>query len=86
MPYIKQEDRYGLNAATASPKNAGELNYFIHTVFSHYVADCGESYQTYNDIIGALECAKLELYRRRISKYEEDKAKINGDIDFYKDS
>jgi len=33
-----------------------------------------------NDAIGALEGAKLELYRRVISKYEDKKIMENGDV------
>lgn len=81
MPYIKQEDRDALERRT--PENAGELNYDIHSMFESYLKKRGESYQTYNDIIGVLECAKLELYRRKVSILEDSKAKINGDILFY---
>lgn len=45
-----------------------------------YLSFCGESYQTYNDMLGALECAKLELYRRKISPYEDTKIELNGDV------
>jgi hypothetical protein len=38
------------------------------------------SYAWYNEIIGVLECAKLEFYRRAISIYENDAIKRNGDI------
>ena len=33
-----------------------------------------------NAIIGALECAKLELYRRVAAPYEDDKIIENGDV------
>ena len=84
MPYIKQEDRKRLNLPFPRPENSGELNYCIHILLERYLKHKGESYQTYNDMIGALECAKLELYRRRISKYEAKKVEENGDISFYK--
>lgn len=83
MPYIKQDDRENIEDFTKSPTNAGELNYLIHLILSNYVDDLGESYQTYNDIMGVLEGVKLELYRRRVSIYENKKAEINGDIAFY---
>jgi hypothetical protein len=82
MPYIKQEDRVKIREG-GTPKNAGELNYRIHLLLEDYVIFNGESYQTYNDMIGALEGIKLELYRRRVSGYEDEKAKENGDISFY---
>lgn len=83
MPYIKQNERRELEAGK-SPTNAGELNYAIHLLLEKYISVEGESYQTYNDMMGALEGAKLELYRRRVSNYENKKAVSNGDIDFYK--
>lgn len=83
MPYIRQDDRENIEDLTKSPTNAGELNYLIHLILSNYVDDLGESYQTYNDIMGVLEGVKLELYRRRVAPYEEKKIKENGDITFY---
>jgi hypothetical protein len=40
----------------------------------------GLSYKNINQAIGALECAKLELYRRVAAPYEDKKALINGDV------
>jgi len=78
MPYIDEKRKADVlvNGAT----NAGELNYLFTYWIGQYILDKDESYQTYNDIIGALEGAKLELYRRRISKYEDRKAVENGDV------
>lgn len=74
MPYIKQTDR------EATPLNCGELNYMITKLCKRYLEIKGENYQNYNDIIGALEGAKLELYRRKIAAYEDLKIKENGDV------
>ena len=38
------------------------------------------NYQAINDIIGALESAKLEFYRRPVAIYEDKKIIENGDI------
>jgi len=38
------------------------------------------NYQTINDIIGALEGAKLEFYRRIAIPYENAKLTENGDV------
>ena len=81
MPYIKQKDRKF--AKEVSPVNAGELNLLIHLLIEKYVNTRGESYQVYNDIVGVLECAKMELYRRKIGPYEDKKKIENGDISFY---
>jgi hypothetical protein len=40
----------------------------------------GMSYQNINELIGVLECAKLELYRRVASPYEDEKIQSNGDV------
>jgi hypothetical protein len=85
MPYIKKLDREDLDPLTEMmrqycPTNAGELNYTITKLIHQYEIENGTSYQVYNDIIGALEGAKLELYRRRISVYEQKKIKQNGDV------
>lgn len=88
MPYIKQEDRQEIkNLLGHTPgkaayycKTVGELNYVITKLCLTYLDVRGKSYQTYNNIIGALECAKLELYRKQISDYEEIKINENGDL------
>ena len=78
MPYIKEERRWAV--FETSPQTSGELNYALTLALKDYLADHGESYQTYNDMIGALEGAKLELYRRKIAPYEDIKIKENGDV------
>lgn len=78
MPYIKQEDRVGFDDKII--QNAGELNYIISTVFDDYINNHGLSYATINTIIGAIECAKLELYRRIAVPYEDYKFSENGEV------
>ena len=39
-------------------------------------------YHHYNQLIGVLECAKLELYRRLIAPYEDVKIIDDGDVYF----
>jgi len=38
------------------------------------------SYSDYNALVGVLECAKLEFYRRAVAAYEDKKIKENGDV------
>jgi len=78
MPYIKKERRKDVIVSGAL--NAGELNYEITQIINRYLIKKEEKYQTYNDIIGALEGAKLELYRRKIAPYEDMKKDANGDV------
>lgn len=78
MPYIKQQLRQAVRAT--GPETPGELNYLITLLVQAYIEQRGESYQTYNDAVGALESAKLELYRRKIAPYEDQKIQENGDV------
>lgn len=78
MPYIKPEDR--CRVYIEHPRTAGELNFLFTTLIIEYLEKKGESYQTYNDIVGALEGCKLELYRRKIAPYEDKKIEENGDV------
>lgn len=83
MPYIKKEDREWLwSIGDREPKNPGELNYLITTLLRRYwnAAPGPQNYQRINDIIGALEGAKLEFYRRIAAPYEDTKIKENGDV------
>jgi hypothetical protein len=77
MPYIKMDDRI---RAAKLPETPGELNYALTTLCVEYLAQAPESYGMYNSVIGALECCKLELYRRRIASYETNKWCENGDV------
>jgi hypothetical protein len=80
MPYIKQADRDALERAERQPDNAGELNY-VFTLFAlEYMQRKGKKYQHINDVIGALEGAKLEFYRRFAAPYEDTKIAENGDV------
>ena len=78
MPYIKQDERDQL--ALTSPETPGQLNYEITDTLKQYVRMKGLSYQTINDILGALEGAKLEFYRRIAAPYEYSKIIENGDV------
>jgi hypothetical protein len=81
MPYIHQDDRLllELNGNTSST-TPGELNYVITNVCIEYMNTKGKNYQTVNDIVGALENAKLEFYRRIAAPYEDLKIQQNGDV------
>ena len=88
MPYIKQERRHkvvvsngtGFDVRTRDMINIGELNFAITTIINDYLESSKLSYAAINEVIGVLECAKLELYRRVASPYEDKKIKENGDV------
>lgn len=80
MPYITAEVRNRFDAdKTPEPQTPGELNYLFTKLIRSYLGEF-PTYRDFNDVVGALECAKMELYRRVVSKYEDVKIKENGDV------
>ena len=93
MPYIKQELRdvvdkeiialveklrpYPYNESLDIFKSPGVLNYILTKI----ILESGPvDYTDINNLIGALECCKLELYRRIAVPYEDKKIQENGDV------
>jgi len=92
VPYIAQEKRDVINPGVdqviqafrqlesddADNNFEGNLNYAITTLL---VKAYGlKSYRDVNDVVGALECCKLEFYRRAAAPYEDQKSFDNGDV------
>ena len=84
MPYIDKKDRKSVRTLELQDVycyDPGDLNFAITVLITNYINRHGEKYKHYNDIIGALECAKLEAYRRMVASYEDIKISQNGDIE-----
>ena len=83
MPYIKQDVRDTLNdditRLSTKIHNIGDLNYCISMLIKRFLGK-NYHYNNLNACIGVLECAKLELYRRVVSPYEDKKIRKNGDL------
>ena len=77
MPYITEDRRGEVKNGCKTP---GELNYCLTLLCIDYANRHGHCYTTYNEIIGALECAKMEFYRRLAVPYEDQKIEENGDV------
>ena len=74
MPYVDAEARARLDGG-GTPRTPGELNYAITRLVDAYLVEKGDVRYAYlNEAVGALECAKLELYRRLA------RARTTGDI------
>lgn len=84
MPYIKQEERKYLEPivkqASSQIENCGQLNFAITIIIQEYLKKKGQNYANINEVVGVLECAKLEFYRRVAIPYEDEKIKENGDV------
>lgn len=77
MPYIPVATRG--DVAVHGAQNAGELNYVITCAIIQYVRQHND-YKGMNDVLGALEGAKMEFYRRWVVPYEDYKISQNGDV------
>ena len=89
MPYINPSVRTTLNDLVEEfnhypIRNAGELNYLVTQLVHSFLNQHKEGYQNYNDALGALTGAQMELYRRYVVPYEDQKIKENGDVPDYK--
>lgn len=93
MPYIPQDDRHAYDpmierlaealAGQPGDKRKGHANYVVtQIVRKAWKVDSpgGESYSNYADVIGTLECAKQEMYRRWVAGYEDKAIAKNGDL------
>ena len=79
MPYISPENQKEFDAliseiGKADIKTAGELNFLFTKLAVKFIATNGLRYQQMNDVVGALEGAKAEFYRRVVAPYENQKA------------
>lgn len=87
MPYIKKEKRAEIDNhlehllvdISKSDYCAGDLNYVFTKIIIEYFDKKG-NYQSINDIVGALEGAKIEFYRRKAASYEDLKISENSDV------
>lgn len=92
MPYIKEARREQILIKKPFPtgwqklivieeiQTAGELNYAITELLKSVFKNSDQNYQAINDIIGAIEGAKVEFQRRIVAPYEDTKIKENGDV------
>lgn len=92
MPYIETRRRHHFDEDIASlceeltkpdgvytPAAVGEVNYVISKLVDGILGP-EPRYADFNGVIGVLESAKLELYRRRVAPYEDEKKHEHGDV------
>lgn len=76
MPYIKAEDRGRLEPGT---DDVGHLTYLFYRLALEALPEAPR-YADFHAVLGAMEAAKLEFYRRVVSPYEDAKIAENGDV------
>jgi hypothetical protein len=88
MPYIKQKDRdlyfqkieeLACIIPSDPTSRSGHLNYIVSMLLKKTFGDQIRYYE-HNEIIGVLECIKMEFYRRQTAPYEDEKIKEEGDL------
>lgn len=88
MPYVDQRLQNHLDpsihllvkALRSLPTDmGGPLNYAITRLLLETLP-ADYRYTDLRDAIAALEMAKLEFYRKKVSPYEDAKAILNGDV------
>ena len=84
MPYIEEAERgrfdETIGVLAREIETSGELNYVFTRIMHDIINRQGLNYTLLNEMVGVLECAKLELYRRIAADYEDTKRQVNGDV------
>ena len=91
MPYLTQEDKdknaVNENYLTDYTDNlsiqdlAGHINYLNFMIVRRWIKKNGKKYFVFATIVGTLICCILEIYRRLIAPYEDEKINSNGDVE-----
>jgi hypothetical protein len=82
MPYITPAEKmklFGVIERIPDNLTPGQLNYVITRILvKQLVPESG--YTKFNELLGVMEAAKQEFYRRVVVPYEDKKLEKNGDV------
>lgn len=78
MPHLTTSDIDSIESGR-KPVKPGDLTYIFYREGVQYIVRNGRSFSNYCIVMGALFCAALELYRLKVSKYEDTKIAENGE-------
>lgn len=83
MPYTDDDGRreqimFKVEQLSAKLQTEGDLNFAITKLLLLTLPH--STYSQLGDAIKALECAKLEFYRRMLAPYKDKKCEENGDV------
>jgi len=92
MPYLLKKDKdsidnqggidvYEKMSSMSAQEFAGALNYLNFRCVKYWIKKNGKKYWIFALIVGTLVCCVLEIYRRLIAPYEEEKIKSSGDVE-----
>lgn len=84
MPYIDRYDRPEIDQIVDQldklMETPGDCNYAITRLLHRYLRTKTVRYHNINEVVGILECAKLEFYAMIARPYEQHKADTNGHV------
>lgn len=84
MPYISPERRAVFDAhieeIARNLTSGGEINYCVYRLCLEFIKSKGMSYSNSMVPFSALGAAQMELYRKVIAPYEDEKIAENGDV------
>ena len=85
MPYLRTENKIYFDSVLLPLKrcaiaNGAELNYLFAEIINQFFVTNSKNYANIAQAISALECQKLELYRRVAGPYEDSKVEENGEV------
>lgn len=84
MPYINQRDRDffepSLDEIVDSIQDPGDVCFCIYYILQKVCKKDSTRFKTISSLIGEVECAKMEFYRRIVAPYEDIKINENGDV------
>lgn len=61
------------------PMEAGELTAMLYKECVEFIVRKGRGFSAYCVVMGALVCCMLEFYRKKVSRYEDEKISENGE-------
>lgn len=84
MPYIHPTRREELDPTAHLAfyaQNVGDLTFQLTALVLRYLGDAPR-FADYAAAVAALECSKLELYRRSVAPHEDFAVARNGDLPY----
>ena len=78
MPYLPLERKKSLGLESIS-RSPGDLTYIIYREALGLLGPAAR-FEDYAKVLGAIEAAKLELYRQQVAHYEDVAIARNGGV------
>jgi len=75
------EDLENYYSSLSAQDFAGHLNFLNFFLVKKWIKKNGQKYWIFSLFVGTLVCCVLEIYRRLVAPYEEEKIKSSGDVE-----